>query len=76
MKGEKNKMIAVNDFVKEQHTPESKNSHFAGTWEELLGLVEAHFAKAKLGYRDGVVIVEVPPEGFLVELSSLPPKLP
>jgi hypothetical protein len=64
--------IAVNEFVKRQ-VPESRFSHFAGTWDELVALVELHFGEAKPGYKDGILLVPVPPEGFfsgVVELSE------
>lgn len=53
--------IAVSEFVKRQ-TPESEFSHFEGTWEELLTVVSQAFANKHIshGYRDGVVLVDVP----------------
>lgn len=59
--------IAINSFVRRQ-TPDSRFSHFEGTWEELTVLVEAHFDQAKPGYRDGVILVPVPPEGFMCSI--------
>lgn len=64
--------IAVNQFV-ERQTADSRFSHFAGTWEELVELVKANFEKAKPGYRDGVMTVPVPADGFfsgVVELTE------
>jgi hypothetical protein len=55
--------ITVNPFVTRQ-TPESRFSHYEGSWEELEALVLEHFDKAQPGYRDGVVLVPVPPERF------------
>lgn len=55
--------IAVSQFVRRQ-TAGSCYSHFRGTWEELKHLVEEYFGVARPGYRDGVVLVPVPPEGF------------
>ena len=55
--------IALNDFAKRQ-IKDSPYSYFAGTWDELLNLVETNFSKAKPGYRDGVVLVPVPPDKF------------
>jgi len=56
-------IISINNFALRQ-TEDSEYSHFAGTFEELVGLVEAHFAEAKPGKRDGVVLVSLPPERF------------
>jgi hypothetical protein len=64
-------LIGINEFVRRQ-TADSKFSYFVGTDEELVGLVEANFANAKPGYRDGVLVVSVPAEGFfsgVVELT-------
>jgi len=55
--------VAVSQFVRRQ-TVESCYSHFGGTWEELRHLVEEYFGVARPGYRDGVVLVAVPPERF------------
>lgn len=55
--------IATSAFVRRQ-THESKFSHFAGSWEELESLVEAHLDQAKPGYKDGVVLVPVPSQKF------------
>jgi hypothetical protein len=65
------KHIGTNAFVKRQ-TADSKFSHFEGSWEELEHLVEEYFGVALPGYRDGVCLVPVPPEGFysgVVELT-------
>lgn len=67
--------IAVNEFCKRQ-VADSKYSHFVGTWDKLVALVESHFGEAKPGYKDGVLLVIVPPEGFfsgVVELSENTP---
>lgn len=64
--------VAVNSFVTRQ-TPESKFSHFEGTFEELVELVLANFASAKPGYKDGVLLVPVPADRFksgLVEVTK------
>jgi hypothetical protein len=69
--------VAVSNFVKRQ-TPQSEFSHFDGTWEELLSLVDnamlAHVIGGetiKLGYRDGVVLVEVCPDKFYTPVVDL-----
>ena len=64
--------ITVNSFVRRQ-TPDSRFSHYSGSWEGLTALVEAHLDQAKPGYRDGVILVPVPPEGFF---SSIVPTIP
>lgn len=65
-------IIAVSNFVKRQ-TPESSYSHYTGSWEGLRNMVEHEFAagKAKPGYRDGVVLVPVPAEGFFSAVVTL-----
>lgn len=62
--------IAISDFVRRQ-TPESEFSHWTLTDEELLAKVHANFDKAKAGYRDGVCLVPVAPEGFYSALVVL-----
>jgi|TARA_Y100000031_G_scaffold149992_1_gene188692 hypothetical protein len=64
--------IAVNQFAKRQ-VADSKYSHYEGTWKELVALVESRFGEVKPGYRDGVVLLSAPPEGFfsgVVELTE------
>lgn len=58
------KQIQVSPFARGRHLPETAFSHFEGSWEELEQLTEASFDKRVPGYRDGVVLVPVPPEGF------------
>ncbi len=55
--------IKTNPFTFRQ-TPSSKFAHFEGSWEELEVLTLENFEKAQPGYRDGVVLVPVPPERF------------
>lgn len=55
--------LKTNPFTHRQ-TEASKFGHFEGTWEELEALTLEHFTSAKPGYRDGVVLVPVPPERF------------
>lgn len=62
--------IAVSPFVKRQ-TRDSRFSHFEGDWERLRQLVVEHFGQAKSGYRVGVVLVPVPPEGFFSSVVLL-----
>ena len=58
--------IEMNSFCKRQ-TPDSKYSHFAGTWEELVKLVQNHFS----GSDEGVVVVEVPADNFFSGVTKL-----
>ena len=63
--------IVVNDFVKRQ-TPESRFSHFEGSWEDLLKSVWWGFwADQSPGYRPGVVCVRLSPIGFYSGVISL-----
>jgi len=55
--------IGVNTFVLRQ-TPEAPYSHYEGTWESLVDLIRANFDRAKPGYKPGVLLVPLPPEGF------------
>ena len=65
--------IGINALALRQ-TAESKFSHFGGSVEEILLLTEEHFPAAKLGYRDGVVLVPVPPEGFFSGVTEVTPE--
>lgn len=64
--------IGVNSFVTRQ-TADSKFSHYSGSWEQLASLVEGHFSEAKQGYRDGVMLVPVPSEGFFSGVVEVTP---
>jgi hypothetical protein len=65
--------IIANSFVTRQ-TPESSFSHYDGDFESLARLVEENiFENRQQGYRDGVVLVDVPSDGFysgIVQLQS------
>jgi len=69
------KVFGINTLALRQ-TPESKYSHFAGTWEELKSLVEGNFGQAKPGYRDGVILVSVPAEKFFSGVVEITPDTP
>jgi len=56
-------MIHINSFVRRQ-TPQSRYSCWSISDAELLTRVEQNLDKAHPGYRDGVVLVPVNPEGF------------
>lgn len=64
--------IAINPFVRRQ-TSSSRFSHFDGSEEELLRRVREHFHEAAPGYRDGVVLVPVKPDGFWSSTVRLEP---
>lgn len=55
--------IKTSNFVRRQ-TPDSKFAHFEGSWEDLESLVLENLGEAQPGYRDGVVLVPVPPNKF------------
>jgi len=67
--------IGLNAFAIRQ-TASSKFSHFGGTAEELVALVESHFGAARPGYRDGVLLVRVPPENFFSGVVQVTPETP
>ena len=56
-------IVGINSFVKRQ-TPASRFSHYSGTDDELLVLVQQAWENAKPGYREGVLLVPVEPSGF------------
>lgn len=70
------KKVAAGEFVRRQ-TPESGFSHFEGTWEHLEQVVEYWFVTnpfppfTKPGYRDGVVLQELPPDFFRSAIVNL-----
>lgn len=52
--------VGLTDFVRRQ-TPQSRHSHFEGTWDELMGLVLAHWDAAKVSpHNSGVRLVPMP----------------
>jgi hypothetical protein len=61
------KKVACGEFVKRQ-TPESGYSHYEGTWADLEDMVEFHMTynprAITPGYRDGVVLLELPAAYF------------
>lgn len=64
--------VVINSFVRRQ-TPESPYTHFSGTEEELLyrvaiALESGIYVK---GYRDGVILVGINPDGFFTGLVEL-----
>ena len=64
--------LHLNKFAKRQ-TPKSRYSHFDGSDRDLIDLVSAFMTNALAGYRNGVFLVNVPPDGFyssVVELEA------
>ena len=55
--------IHINNFVRRQ-TPQSGFSHWTISDEELLSRIQANFDKATVGYRPGVLLVPIEPNGF------------
>ena len=47
-----------------RQTPESRFSHFDGSEQELLNLIFDNFFDGKMGMREGIWHVTVPPQGF------------
>jgi len=63
-------IVGINSFVKRQ-TPTSRFSHFTGTDDELLVLIQQGWEQAKPGYREGVILVPVKPTGFFSSVVKL-----
>ncbi len=69
------KKVACGEFVKRQ-TPDSGYSHYEGTWEHLEFLTELYMDisfHVRQGYRDGVILVDLPEHNFysaIVELNE------
>lgn len=66
-------IIAMNKFAR-RHTADSPYSHFEGDFEELVALVSDHFLDQEEGFRDGVVLVNLPPIGFCCGVIELTPE--
>jgi hypothetical protein len=64
--------IIANKFVKRQ-TPESRFSHYAGTWDELTQSVWWQWHTHRTGYREGVALVTVEPDRFYSGVVCLAP---
>ena len=65
-------LIAANPFVSRQ-TKESQFSYFKGDISEVVEMVGKLFEHRTPGYRDGVAIVNVDPQGFYSGLVKLTP---
>lgn len=62
--------IHINSIVRRQ-TPLSGFSHWDLSDEELLARIVRNFDKAAKGYKDGVVLVPVEPDGFYSSIVQL-----
>jgi hypothetical protein len=62
--------IHITNFVRRQ-TAESHFSHWTISDEELVNRVSQNIDKAHKGYRDGVILVPVSPEGFFSAVAEL-----
>ena len=65
--------IAISKFLRGRMDAKMPYSHFEGSEEELLELVRRNFFEGKDGYRDGVILVPVPPGGFFSPVCVLFP---
>ena len=63
-------IVGINSFVKRQ-TATSRFSHYEGTDDELLVLIQQGWEQAKPGYRSGVILVPVEPSGFFSSVVKL-----
>lgn len=64
--------VHVTNFVRRQ-TLESGFSHWTISDDELLKRVGDNLSRAKPGYRDGVILVSVDPQGFFTGVTKLNP---
>jgi hypothetical protein len=62
--------IAFNNFARRQ-TETSPFSHWLISDEVFLNRVQYEFGRAKPGYRDGVILVPVDPDGFFSSVIQL-----
>ena len=62
--------IHITDFVRRQ-TADSRHSHWNLFDDTLIDRVRASWDLRTPGYRDGVVLVPVPPEGFFTSIVTL-----
>lgn len=65
--------VGINTFVLRQ-IPESRYSHFDGPIENVAKMAESrlcHEDNVRPGYRDGVMLVEVPPEAFYTSIVPI-----
>jgi len=65
-------MFALNNFVRRQ-TADSRFSHTTLTEGALLDAVSEGFGLAKPGYREGVILVPVPADGWFCGVAKMVP---
>jgi hypothetical protein len=65
-----NETVGFNSFVRRQ-TKWSSFSHWEVTDEEVLARIQSNWERRKPGYREGVVLVPVDPEGFFSSIVIL-----
>jgi len=62
--------VIVNRYAL-RHVADSKYSHFDGSWDELVDLVEANLDNARPGHLPAIKKVPVPAEGFKTGVVQL-----
>lgn len=62
--------IFINSFVRRQ-TEFSPFSHWIISDNELIQRIQDNFDNQSKGYRDGVILVQIPPEGFFSSIIQL-----
>ena len=63
-------IVGINEFVTRQ-TSSSRFSYFSGGDDELLTRIQMAWENAKPGYREGVLLVPVEPQGFFSGVVQL-----
>lgn len=63
--------LAASQFAVNRHTAHSEFSHFTGTWDQLVLRTLQNWDKQKPGYRDGVILVPVEPDGLFTNICQL-----
>lgn len=61
--------IFINSFIRRQ-TESSPFSHWILSDNELIQRIQDNFDNQTRGYRDGVILVQIPPEGFFSRKST------
>jgi hypothetical protein len=62
--------VHISSFVRRQ-TPNSSFSHWTFSDEELLSRIEKNWDKQKPGYREGVILIPIEPEGTFSAMVQL-----
>lgn len=61
-------LVGINEYAY-RHNSGSMYSAYDGSWDDLIDLVVTHLPTMRAGYREGVVLVRVPPDGFSTNLA-------